>query len=78
MNLSTVTQKGQVTIPVYFRNKFGLKVNSRVSFVEKKGEIVIKKEPDLVDLAGTFKPKKNVGVDSLVAREYMETHYERV
>ena len=78
MYLSTVTQKGQVTIPVYFRRRLGLKTNSRVSFVESKGRILVEREPDLVDLAGTLKPKKNIGVDPLKAREYMETHYERI
>ena len=33
---------------------------------------------DIMDLSGSLKPKKNKGVDPLKAREYMETHYERV
>ena len=37
-----VTQKGQVTIPKKFRDRFFLKTNSAVVFVEKEDGILIK------------------------------------
>ena len=36
-----VTQKGQVTIPKKFRDRFFLKTNTRVSFEEKEDGILI-------------------------------------
>jgi AbrB family looped-hinge helix DNA binding protein len=48
-----VTRKGQVTIPIDLRRKFGIEENSRVQIVEKNGEIVIKKCLSFYDLAGT-------------------------
>jgi len=78
MNISTVTQKGQVTIPVAMRRKLGLKTNGRVRFELKKQKIVLEPVLDLLDVAGTFKVGKNKGVDPVKAREYMEKHYKRV
>jgi len=37
-----VTQKGQVTIPKRFRDRFLLKTNSKVVFEEKEDGILIK------------------------------------
>ncbi len=78
MNLSTMTTKGQVTVPVDFRKMLGLSPNDRVIFTKKGKDIVIRKAVDILDLAGSLKPKKNKGVDPVKAREYMETHYKRV
>ncbi len=33
---------------------------------------------DLLDLAGTVKTPKGKSKDVLAAREYMQTHYERI
>lgn len=76
VQLATVTQKGQVTIPVEMRNVLGIKPYSRVMIsVSQK---VIKVEPtlDIMDLAGFIKVPK--GKDALKAREYMAKHYKRV
>jgi len=48
-----VTQKGQVTIPIKLRRKFGIKTNSKVEIVEEDGKIVIKKLPSFLDLVGS-------------------------
>jgi AbrB family looped-hinge helix DNA binding protein len=40
-----VTRKGQVTIPVELRRKFGIEENSKVEIVEQDGMIIIKKRP---------------------------------
>lgn len=73
---STITKKGQITVPKDLRDFLGLKTRSKISFqLEKnKKEIKIKKEPDILDLAGKFKSKKS----ALKAREFFEKHYKRI
>lgn len=78
MSLSTITTKGQVTVPVDFRKMLGLSPSDRVVFEKKGKDVVIRKAVDILDLAGSLKPKKNKSVDPVKAREYMETHYKRV
>ena len=48
-----VTAKGQVTIPIKLRRKFGIEKKSKVEIVEEDGKIVIKKLPSFLDLAGS-------------------------
>jgi AbrB family looped-hinge helix DNA binding protein len=55
-----VTRKGQVTIPVKIRRKFGIEESSRVEIVEEDGKIVIKKRPSIFDLAGSGAGKASV------------------
>ena len=55
-----VTRKGQVTIPVEIRRKFGIAENSKVKIVEQDGMIIIKKCPSIFDLAGSGAGKGNV------------------
>ncbi len=79
MQIVSVTQKGQVTIPKKMRDKLGIKTNNKVIIKQAKDHIkILPPEPDLVDLAGTFVPRANKGKSALKAREYMQRHYERV
>ncbi|PIP85871.1 hypothetical protein COT86_00210 [Candidatus Collierbacteria bacterium CG10_big_fil_rev_8_21_14_0_10_43_36] len=78
MYLATVTQKGQITIPVNFRRLLNLVPNDRVVFEKKGGKIVLSKGVDIMSLAGKMKPKKNMNVDPVKAREYMEKNYKRI
>ena len=55
-----VTRKGQVTIPVKIRRKFGIEESSKVEIVEEDGKIVIKKQPSIFDLAGSGAGKASV------------------
>jgi AbrB family looped-hinge helix DNA binding protein len=55
-----VTRKGQVTIPVKIRRKFGIEENSKVKIVEQDGMIIIKKSPSIFDLASNGAGKGNV------------------
>jgi len=55
-----VTRKGQVTIPVELRRKFGIEESSKVKIVEQDGMIVIKKTPSIFDLAGSGAGKGTV------------------
>lgn len=74
--ITTVTQKGQITIPKSLRQKFGIKSFSKVYLEADKGAIKITSSYDILDLAGKFKPKdrkKSV----LSAREEMEKNFNR-
>ena len=56
-----VTRKGQITIPVEIRRKFGIEENSKVDVVEEGGMIVIRKRPSIFDFAGSGAGKGDVG-----------------
>lgn len=55
-----VTKKGQITIPVEIRKKFGIEERSKVEVVEEKGKIVIRKRLSIFDLAGSGSGKGDV------------------
>ena len=57
-----VTKKGQITIPVEIRRKFGIEESSKVEVVEEEGKIVIRKRPSIFDLAGSGAGKGSVEV----------------
>jgi antitoxin PrlF len=59
-NEVVVTRKGQITIPVELRRKFGIEESSKVEVIEEEGKIVIKKRPSIFDLAGSGAGKGNV------------------
>jgi len=75
---TTITQKGQITIPKVIRDALRMRIGQKISLELEKEEIRIRVFPDILELAGTIKVKKNKGVDPVKAREYMETHYERI
>jgi antitoxin PrlF len=52
MKMSTVSTKGQVTIPVDIRKDLGLKPHDRVSFVKINGNTVIRRVKSLYELKG--------------------------
>lgn len=72
---STVTQKGQITIPKNLRDKYFLKEYSTVSIKDLDGALFIESLSDIVDLAGKIIPKK--GKNVLLAREKFEKTYKR-
>lgn len=76
--ITTVTQKGQITLPKQFRKKLGIDKYDKVAITASKNHIKIKPTFDILDIAGTFHPRKNKHRSALEAREYMETHYKRV
>lgn len=43
--MTQVTEKGQVTIPVDYRRKFGLLPHTEVEFCEQDGQLVIRAKP---------------------------------
>ncbi len=80
--ITTVTQKGQVTLPVDFRRRLKIKPYHKV-IIElnesgKNKSIQIKPTQDILDLAGTLRPKKNVGRSILDARRAFNKKYQRI
>lgn len=57
MAIAALTSKGQITIPIEFRRKLGLKPGDRVRFVEgENGELILKpKNRSIMDLHGAVK-----------------------
>lgn len=76
--LTTITQKGQITIPKPFREALGLEKYDRVAVVREKKYLKILPVPDILDLAGTFKVRNLKKKPILKAREAMEHNYRRV
>jgi len=55
---TTVTQKGQVTIPVAVRRQLGLKPRDRVVFESTDGTVTIRKAPSRVSaMFGSVQPR---------------------
>lgn len=74
--ITTVTQKGQVTISKKLRDKLSIGTYSRVLLEQEKDFIKIRPVKDILDLAGSFVPKKSKPV--LRARKVMEKRYKRI
>ncbi|MBI4130564.1 AbrB/MazE/SpoVT family DNA-binding domain-containing protein [Candidatus Roizmanbacteria bacterium] len=74
---TTITQKGQITIPKKLRMQYGFRSYDRVILEPGDDHVKVRPVKDILDLAGTFKPRKNAGVSVLKAREAMEKNYER-
>lgn len=75
---ATITQKGQITIPKFLRDALKLRASSKIVLkLEKSGkEIKIKPAMDILDIAGSLKPKARKAV--LRARQVMEKNYARI
>lgn len=56
----SVTRKGQITIPVGLRRKFGIEEGTKVEVVEEENGILIRKLPSILDLAGSGAGKGDV------------------
>jgi len=52
---STITQKGQITIPKTIRVAFELKTNDKVVFVRRGNDIILKPLRDVLTLRGSVK-----------------------
>lgn len=76
IQLATLTQKGQITIPYEMRRFFGMKPYSKVTLSMTKKTINIEPTLDILDIAPLGKAPK--GMNALKAREYMQTHYKRI
>lgn len=75
-SVTSVTQKGQVTIPKKIRDKVGLSINSKVYIEAVGNSIKVTPAYDILDLAGQFKPKNKKEI--LKARQELDNSYQRV
>ncbi len=63
MLTSSVTSKGQVTIPAELREKLGIKPGDKVSFVESDGRVELQRQETQVAAAfGMLKARKGVSL----------------
>ncbi len=71
MQISTVTSKGQITIPTELRKKVGIKPTDKVIFSLVNGQILISKLATIDSLYGKLanpkvKPLSNKKLDKLI------------
>ncbi len=63
---SSVTTKGQVTIPAKLRGKLGIKPGDRVGFVERNGKVEIQRQENRISAAfGIIKARKGVSLKQM-------------
>lgn len=83
MYSSTLTSKGQATIPAPIRKKLGLKPGRKILFEERNNQILIKKTLSLSELQGSLKPKikvkysdkkADVAIGRMLAEEYRKKY----
>lgn len=75
---TTITRKGQMTIPKNIREILNLPLGRKViiELDRKKKTLMFKTLPTFEKLAGSFKVKNPK--DPVKIREYMEKHYQRI
>lgn len=73
--ITTVTQKGQITLPKKIRDKFNISPRDNVVVKIEDNKIVVDKAGGILSIAGKYNAPK--GKNALIAREYMENNYER-
>ena len=49
----TVTRKGQTTIPIKLRRKYGIREGTRLEVFDSGSSIIMKPKPNTLDLAGS-------------------------
>lgn len=65
---SSVTTKGQVTIPAELRVKLGIQPGDRVGFSEEDGRIVLQRQETAISsVFGMIKAKRGVGLNEMDA-----------
>lgn len=73
---TTITKKGQITIPKSLRDFLRLKESARVVLELEKNKRVVKIKPasDFLEIAKKIKIKKKI--NPIQSRKYMEKFYE--
>jgi AbrB family looped-hinge helix DNA binding protein len=65
---SSVTSKGQVTIPAELRAKLGIQPGDRVGFLEENGRIVLQRQETAISsVFGMIKAKRGVSQEEMDA-----------
>lgn len=78
---TTVTQKGQATIPIQIRKKLGLKARSKVTFeIKSKNEATLKAVPDFFTMKGSLKTNKPFNIkawDRAIGKMFKEEYSKK-
>jgi len=69
---STITQKGQVTIPFFIRQKMALESGSKVTFILEGEKIIVSPLPSFFDFKGSVASKKQFNIEEM--REQAKHH----
>ena len=74
---STITQKGQVTIPLFIRKSLDLTPKQKVVFIKETDRVIIKRARDFLEFAGSIKTKKpfNIAKMTKEAQKYVSERY---
>ena len=78
---TTVTQKGQATIPAPIRKKLRLKAGQKVAFSEHGETVIIEAVPIFLDLMGSLKTKKKFDPkawDKAIGKYFVKQHLEKL
>lgn len=77
---STLTSKGQATIPALLRKKLGVTFGERIIFEENDGKVTLRPIIDISSLRGSLKSKikysdkkANEAIGKMFAQEYGKT-----
>lgn len=63
---SSVTTKGQVTIPIELRERLGIKPGDRVGFVDEDGRILLQRQETAIEAVfGLVKTKQGVTLEQM-------------
>lgn len=62
---TTVTQKGQATIPAIIRKRLGIKKNTKIIFELNNNNVSIKPAADFFALKGSIKSKKPFNIAAM-------------
>ena len=54
LELSVVSSKGQVTIPAFMREKYGIKAGDRIVWEDFENRLVLRKPPDFFSQGGNL------------------------
>jgi AbrB family looped-hinge helix DNA binding protein len=66
MQTSTLTKKGQITIPVQVRRRLGLHPGDNVGFIVEDGEVrLVRKESRIEAAFGIWKADISVSIDDM-------------
>ena len=75
-----ISKKGQITLPKELRDSVGITLQNLVLVSREGSYLRVSKTKDILDLAGSVKaPADKRSLKGILkAREYMQTHYERI
>jgi antitoxin PrlF len=72
MTTATISEKGQITLPIEMRRKLGLDAKSRVWVDLKDDKIILRRVRTVAELAGILKPYAKPGATWEQEREAIE------